>query len=114
MTTTHNHNPKPHPANDVPGIVYDPVTRRARVAGTGLEVWEIINGYRSVGYDWERLEWSFDRLSRSQLQAAVTFANRNPQFIAAEIAENDAAEDRLLGRTPRPPDLPAAYEIPSR
>jgi uncharacterized protein (DUF433 family) len=112
MTTKHNS--KPHPANDVPGIVYDPVARRARLASTGLEVWEIINGYRSVGYDWDRLVRSFDRLSRSQLQAAVTFANRNPQFIAAEIAENDAAEDRFHGRTPRPPDLPSAYEIPSR
>ncbi|MGD9893315.1 MAG: hypothetical protein AB7R89_23715 [Dehalococcoidia bacterium] len=112
MTTTHNS--KPHPANDVPGIVYDPVARRARVAGAGLEVWEIINGYRSVGYDWERLERSFGQLSRSQLKAAVTFANRNPRFIAAEIAENDAAEDRFFGRTPRPTDLPAVYEIPSR
>jgi uncharacterized protein (DUF433 family) len=104
---------KPHHVHDVPGIVYDPVTRRARVAGMGLEVWEVINGYRSVGYEWERLEQAFDWLSIDQLRAAVTFANLNPDFITAEIAENDAAEEHLLGRVPTPPDLPARYEIPS-
>ena len=112
MTATRDQ--RPHPVRDVPGIVYDPVTRRARVAGTGLEVWEIINGYRSVAFDWQRLERAFDWLSTDQIRAAVMFANLNPELVAAEIAENDAAEDRFFGRAPRPPDLPATYEIPSR
>ena len=112
MTAMRDH--RPHPIHDVPGIVYDPVTRRARIAGTGLEVWEIINGYRSVGFEWRRLVRCFEWLSIEQIRAAVMFANLNPAFVAAEIAENDAAEDRFFGRAPRPPDLPAAYEIPSR
>ena len=110
MTATHE--PKPHPAHDVPGIIYDPVTRRARIAGSALEVWEVIDGYRSVGYDWSRLESAFDWLTSEQLRAAVTFANQNPEFVAAEIAENDAVEDRFVGRTPQPPALPIRYTIP--
>ena len=110
MTATRE--PKPHPVHDIPGILYDPIARRARIAGTGLEVWEIINGYRSVGYNWQRLERAFDWLSSEQLRSAVIFANLNPRFVAAEIAENDAVEDEFFGRTPQPPDLPARYEIP--
>jgi len=112
MTATRN--PKPHPVRDAPGIIYDPITRRARLAGLGLEVWEVINGYRSVGYDWRRLRQAFDWLADEQLRAAVTFANANPQFVAAEIAENDAVEDEFFGRTPQPPELPSSYAIPPR
>jgi hypothetical protein len=110
MTATRN--PKSHPERDVLGLIYDPITRRARLAGLGLEVWEVI--YRSVGYDWRRLRRAFDWLTDEQLRAAVTFANANPEFVAAEIADNDAAEDEFFGRTPHPPDLPASYAIPPR
>jgi uncharacterized protein (DUF433 family) len=111
MTVTRE--PKPHPAHRVSGIIYDPETRRARIAGTGLEVWEIINGYRSVDYVWRRLEEAFHWLTPHQLKAAVTFANLNPDFVAAEIAENDAVEDGFFGREPVWPDLPETYDIPS-
>ncbi len=105
-------NQKPRHIHDAPGIVYDPVTRHARIAGTGLEVWEVINGYRSVGYEWERLERAFNWLSTAQLRAAVTFANLNSDFVAVEIAENDATEDQFLSRTPTASSLPPRYEIP--
>lgn len=99
MTATHE--PTPHPLHDVPGIIYRPITRRARIAGTGLAVRELINGYRSVGYDWQRLERAFDGLTSDQLQAAVPFANRNSTFVAADIAENDAIRSRRLPRSTR-------------
>lgn len=87
--------PKPLPVELVPGIIYSPLARRARVHGTGLEVWEIIHVYRLVGEDFDRLRQSFDWLTTEQLQAALIFAERNPAFIASELAEVDDTPRRL-------------------
>jgi len=46
----------------VPGIVFaDSVSsgRVARVAATGLEVWEIVSGYRDMGEDVDALRSGF-------------------------------------------------------
>lgn len=87
--------PKPLPVTLVPGIIYSPLAKRARVQGTGLEVWEIVRVFRLVDQDFERLRKSFDWLTPDQLNAALTFAEQNPAFIAAEIATADAAPQRL-------------------
>jgi len=87
--------PKSLPVTLVPGVTYAPLTRRARVEGIGLEVWEIVRVYRMVGEDLARLQRSFDWLTPEHLRVALTFAAQNPAFIAAEIAEADAAPRRL-------------------
>ena len=58
-----------------PGIIYaDGVTgRRARVAGTGLEVWEIIATYKSVNENFKRLKKAYHWLADQQLRAAVGY-----------------------------------------
>ena len=60
----------------VPGIIFadGPTGRRARIAGTGLEVFEVIASYRGMGQDWERLKKAFHWLSDDQLRAALTYA----------------------------------------
>lgn len=87
--------PKPLPVRLVSGVIYSPLERRARVQGAGLEVWEILNVYRSVGSDFERLQRSFDWLTPTQLRAALAFSEQNPAFVAAELTEADAAPQRL-------------------
>ncbi|MGH2589082.1 MAG: hypothetical protein ACRDJE_29515 [Dehalococcoidia bacterium] len=87
--------PKPLPIEMVPRVVYSPLARQARVQGTGLEVWEIIHVYRLVEQDFARLQQSFDWLTPDQLHAALAFAERNPAFIAAELAEAEATPLRL-------------------
>lgn len=87
--------PKPLPIEMVPGIVYSPLAKQARVQGTGLEVWEIIRAYHLVDRDFPRLRQSFDWLTPAQLRAALAFAERNPAFIAAELAEAEATPQRL-------------------
>src|SRR3972149_6577068 len=44
-----------------PGITFAEGTsgRRARGSGTGVEVWEIVSTYRSVGKDFDRLKKAF-------------------------------------------------------
>ena len=58
-----------------PGIVFvDGVSgRRARIAGTGLEVWEVISTYRSVNQDFGRLQKAYHWLTEQQLRAAIGY-----------------------------------------
>lgn len=59
----------------VPGIVFadGPAGRRARVGGTGIEVFEVIATYRDVGGDWQLLKQSYDWLTEDQLRAALAY-----------------------------------------
>ena len=58
-----------------PGIVFvDGVSgRRARIAGTGLEVWEVISTYRSVDQDFSRLQKAYHWLTEQQLRAGIGY-----------------------------------------
>ena len=58
-----------------PGIVFvDGVSgRRARIAGTGLEVWEVMSAYRSVDQDFGRLQKAYHWLTEQQLRAAIGY-----------------------------------------
>src|SRR4030095_4958258 len=58
-----------------PGILFaeGPSGRRARIAGTGVEVWEIIATYRSVNRTLRRLQRAYDWLAEPQLRAALGY-----------------------------------------
>ena len=74
-----------------PGIVFAEGTgsRRERVAGTGIEVWEIISAYRSVGEDPKRLKTAYHWLSPEQLRAALGYHAAYPQEIERQIEQNE-------------------------
>ena len=75
----------------VPGIIFvdGPIGRRARVAGTGLEVFEVIKVYRSVAEDWDRLKAALHWLTDDQLRAALTYAQTYPEDIYPLIEPED-------------------------
>ena len=73
---------------------YERLSLRARIAGTGLEVWEIIEVYRLYP-TFAGLRRNFNWLTPEQLHAALAFAEANPEFLAAEMAAADAAPLRL-------------------
>ena len=58
-----------------PGIVFvDGVSgRRARIAGTGLEVWEVMSTYRNFDQDSGRLQKAYHWLTEQQLRAAIGY-----------------------------------------
>jgi uncharacterized protein (DUF433 family) len=76
----------------IPGIVFvnGLDTHRATIAGTGLEVWEIVATYRAVGEDFEELSSSYPRLSGSQLRAALAYYELYPEEIDARIAREES------------------------
>ena len=67
----------------VPGILFaDGATgRRARVGGTGIEVFEVIDRYEGVGRDRARLAKLFDWLKPHQLNDAIAYYEAYPDDI---------------------------------
>lgn len=76
----------------VPGVVFvDGLgTRRAAIAGTGLEVWEVIATYKAVGEDAEEIGRSYPQLSRGQLQAALAYYELYPEEIDARLEREES------------------------
>lgn len=74
-----------------PGIVFAEgvSARKARIAGTGIDVWEIIANYKSVGEDFERLRTSYHWLTELQLRAAISYYLVYPREIDNLIAQNE-------------------------
>jgi uncharacterized protein (DUF433 family) len=86
-----------------PGILFadGPSGRRARIAGTGIDVWEVIEAYRGLGRKWARLRKSYHWLSESQLRAALGYFTAYPDEIDRQIARNEAwTKERLTERHP--------------
>lgn len=77
---------------------------RARIAGTGIEVWEVMKGYREVAEDWTRLRAGFDWLTEEQLRAALAFYAAYPETIDEQLALDDRADELLHELWERHPD----------
>ena len=91
-----------------PGIVYTsgPSGRRATLAGTGLDVWEIVATHRSVGCDERRLSKVYHWLDEPQLRVALAYYGLYRDEIDARIACDDAWTPEEVHR--RHPALTAA------
>jgi uncharacterized protein (DUF433 family) len=78
-----------------PGIVFAGPTgdRRARVEGTGLDVWEVIAVHRTCGEDLERTRNVLQHLSDRQIEAALGYARGYPEEINGAIAENERSRE---------------------
>jgi uncharacterized protein (DUF433 family) len=81
-----------------PGIIFAEGTsgRRARIAGTGIEVWEVIAAYRSVKEDFKRLKKAYHWLSGEQLKAALGYYAIYPKEIDRLIEQNEQWNDERL------------------
>src|SRR4030043_117893 len=74
-----------------PGILFAEGTtgRRARVAATGIEVWEVIATYRSVNKDLKRLRKAYHWFSNEQFKAALGYYAAYSQEIDELIKQNE-------------------------
>jgi uncharacterized protein (DUF433 family) len=81
-----------------PGILFadGPTGRRARVAGTGLDVWEVIATYRSVGGSFKRLKAAYPQLDEVKLRAALSYYECYPGEIDNRISDNEAWTPQTL------------------
>ena len=75
--------------------------RRAKVAGTGIEVWEILANYQSLNQDFNRLKKAFHWLTPDQLRAALGYYAAYPEEIDELIDRNrDWTSQTLKQRHP--------------
>jgi uncharacterized protein (DUF433 family) len=77
----------------IPGILFanSPAGGRvARIAGTGLEVFELVQAYRAMENSWARLRESFHWLSDTQLRAALAYSEAYPEEIEERIRREEA------------------------
>ncbi|MBN1106359.1 MAG: DUF433 domain-containing protein [Deltaproteobacteria bacterium] len=90
-----------------PGIVFTEGTsgRRARIAGTGIEVWELIGSYKGVGSDYDRLRKAYHWLTDQQLRAAIGFYLAYPEDVEALLRRNEEVSPEVVRK--RHPFLPA-------
>lgn len=81
--------PRAPVVHQVPGIIYSPLSGRAHILGSGLEVFEIIVPYRAVDEDFEKLREWFHWLSEDQLRAAITFWKANPDIVNPRVEREE-------------------------
>jgi uncharacterized protein (DUF433 family) len=81
-----------------PGIIFSQgiTGRRARVAGTGVEVWEVVYEYQIVGKDAEALKKALPHLTERQLIAALNYYRAYPEEINELIQSNEAITSRTV------------------
>ncbi len=74
-----------------PGIIFSEGVsgRRARIAGTGIEVWELIAAYKGVNKNIKKLRRSYHWLTEQQIKAAIGYYTLYPDEIDMLIAENE-------------------------
>jgi uncharacterized protein (DUF433 family) len=75
----------------IPGIIFadSPSGRVAKVAGTGLGVFEIARDWRDMGGDWERLRQAYHWLTEHELRAAVAYAEAYPEEIEERLRADE-------------------------
>ncbi len=75
---------------DCPGIYFadEPAGREAKIMGTGLAVWELIQHYQDVTRDERALQKLFPQLSAAQIRACLLYYAKSPAEIDALVAEN--------------------------
>lgn len=75
-------------ASRVPGVVFVQRRdgRRAAVAFSGLEVWEIIATWKEAEESWDALIEAYPELTTAQLRAAVAYYQAYPEEIDERLA----------------------------
>lgn len=87
----------------VPGIFFadGPAGRRAVIAGSGIDVWEVVASWRAMGEDFERLRAGYPSLGEPQLRAALSYYRLFPREIDARLErERSWTPERLRRELP--------------
>jgi len=96
----------------IPGIVFadGAAGRRARIAGTGIEVFEVIQQYLNVDRDWGQTQETYHWLTPEQLSAAIAYYTAYPEEIDEWLTEARELEEVVSLLWPRPL-LPAVSRV---
>jgi len=80
-----------------PGIIFTngPAGRRATVAGTGIDVWEVVRVSKSVGGNFKATSRALPQLSRPQIDSALHYYRLYTQEIDERLDSEEDVYDAL-------------------
>lgn len=86
-----------------PGITFaDGATgRRARIAGTGIDIWEFIATFKGLAENYSKLKETYHWLSDQQIRFALSYYALYPDEIDEKINRNeDITQAQIIKRFP--------------
>lgn len=86
-----------------PGILFidGPSGKRARIAGSGIDVWELIATFKGLSEDYEKSKKAYHWLNEQQIRAAFSYYALYPREIDDTISQNENLDqDEILRRFP--------------
>ena len=86
-----------------PGIVFvdGPSGRRAVIAGTGIDAWEVVATWKQGDEDYDELRKNYDWLHETQIRAALSYYEQFPSEIDTRLArEREWTPERLRKELP--------------
>jgi len=86
-----------------PGITFadGPTGRRAKIAGTGIDIWEFIATFKGLDENYEKLRETYHWLSDQQIRSALSYYALYPDDIEERITRNeDLTQEQVIKRFP--------------
>jgi uncharacterized protein (DUF433 family) len=86
-----------------PGVAFvdGPTGRRAKIAGTGIDIWEFIATFKGLGENYEKLKKTYHWLSDQQIRSALSYYALYPDEIDEKIIRNeDITQEQVFKRFP--------------
>jgi uncharacterized protein (DUF433 family) len=86
-----------------PGITFadGPTGRRAKIAGTGIDIWEFIATFKGLDENYDKLKKTYHWLSDQQIRAALSYYALYPDEIDKKITTNeDIIQEQVIKRFP--------------
>jgi uncharacterized protein (DUF433 family) len=74
-----------------PGVTFadGPTGRRAKIAGTGIDIWEFIATFKGLGENYDKLKKTYHWLSDQQIRSALSYYALYPDEIDERITRNE-------------------------
>jgi uncharacterized protein (DUF433 family) len=86
-----------------PGVTFadGPTGRRARIAGTGIDIWEFIATFKGLDENYNKLKETYHWLSGQQIRSALSYYALYPDEIDKKINRNeDITQEQVIKRFP--------------
>ncbi|MCP4296713.1 MAG: hypothetical protein GY786_14005 [Proteobacteria bacterium] len=86
-----------------PGVTFadGPTGRRAKIAGTGIDIWEFIATFKGLGENYNKLKEAYHWLSDQQIRSALSYYALYPDEIDEKITRNeDITQEQVIKRFP--------------
>ena len=86
-----------------PGIIFadGPTGRRARIAGSGIDIWEFIATFKGLTENYDKLKKAYHWLSDQQIRSALSYYALYSDEIDDTIARNEnITQEKVIKRFP--------------